>query len=1011
MVDRRARCRMSWSVGAVAFTAVSLGWRYGATQPPSATSALSPALLPRRRHRIASLLPRAALNTGDTRRSDGQQQRRREADAAAEATTTGETSKTHEGAEPAGRRHRRQPQRRRSKSGRQRDVSDNSSGSGSGDGDYLCPLVLDARSRPSRAPHDVLNVYLLVCHALANEQCGAAAWAATQLLQRRRQRLPYQLDDRDALVARAARLDSNGAEALVAAARKLADHRHPLHTACTEVARMLAASADAPRRQAELSALLDELDAAGVTLPIKSAAGIVLALGRVDVAGAVAFLERYTLADARMCLHVANCVAEMSGREAKTWLSPAPLHLLGRVRTVMHRRGIAMTPHLLSVFVKGTARLSVAEQRPRAAQNVDRLLERECAVRRDVVAHNTIVDAYVRCGDVQRARAYVEQQRCRPRRHGDGEDDDARARETDGDFPSTRTYNTLLKGMLARSRCRASAPDAYASRDVARRNDDNDDENSGDGDDIVSVFRQVPSPNAVTYNTVLQALGQRRQWTLAQAILEEADGARDVRGGTNALARGIVALIDGLARHGRLHDALRLFDERMLPATTTVATSSSSSSSPSEPSPARELSGDERESLLVAYTALISACLAQERVARAWQLFRACLRQLMPPTAPSSPPSSLSLTSAYNAMITGLCRIEGGGHVDDALALREEMARRRVKRNAITYHALMTGLVRARRTREAERLAAQGMRVEMAPTVTSYAILLNGYSRELHRGGGDGDAALRNAWRLFREMLAAGLQPDRVTVNTFLRALSKAGGDKGGIGLALAERVFEQVFGGRVADKAPFAVVWAPAASSSSPSSSLWWGARMEPDAYSLTIMMAAYLRRGQADRAFAVYKSMSERGVAPDVVAFDTMIMATATRLQRPDIALAVLRDAERAYAASTAARKRSKERQGRASAAAAAAAATRITSGAGDDHARDAPRVPQDKLRAWREAVAGTVATVSEVWKRDDLGGAASTGDAAAGGDRQPRESRAREIFRQHQWNQVDSRARWWP
>ncbi|KAK4534313.1 hypothetical protein CDCA_CDCA01G0338 [Cyanidium caldarium] len=732
-------------------------------------------------------------------------------------------------------------------------------------------------------------------------------------------------------------------------------------------------------------------------LPTGCALQIITSLSRRDASLACHFLEWYPRADGQLCLRVANACARAADQGGD------PLPLLERVRQVMRVRDIPMSAYLLATFVNGIARTACARdarRRPaddagrgrgctRTAQRsaafavrlVDALLlefglapgtaaattkvtedapaagqSSATRLQADATLHNAVVDAYVRCNEWSRARQYVQYHTRRSAREGGAMPRRVKGNDVDDDdFPTIDTYNILLKGMAVQT-CASPTPQAVAS--------------------LQRFFaRQIPVPkDAITYNIMLKACAELDDYRTAFAILDEAvarfpqpvaaTAGRKERTAGN-LGHGVVSVLSGLGRRNQVDAALQWLRAH-----------------------GQQLLGE--ASQLIAFSALVAACFQHHQVQHAWKLFREALSNgqrhgpgLHDRRGESAPAGSSevralvdcadpelldALTGLYNAMITGLCRHQ---LVDEALELREEMVREGVPRTATTYHALMNGLVHSKpsaprtpwkaasgattdggrrrwtRVEDAEHLAKQHMQREMPPTAVSYSILLHGYGMER-------DVA--QVRRVFREMLQLRLRPQLVTLNTLLRALVRCGK------VALAERVFDEIFERRPEARPPGTP--ASPAPKSSPSPCAWLAVRghrsnalpaailravsgLEPDAHSYSILVSALMRSGRQDAALARFVEMRARRVRPDRF-FYRMMIGIAVEQRRLDIGLQVLQAAE--------------------------------------------ADVPEALLQEWRARL--------DVWETQAR-------DAPARGDGQ--RSAAEEIFRRHRWNPIDSRARW--
>uniref|UniRef100_A0ACD5VGK0 Uncharacterized protein n=1 Tax=Avena sativa TaxID=4498 RepID=A0ACD5VGK0_AVESA len=198
-----------------------------------------------------------------------------------------------------------------------------------------------------------------------------------------------------------------------------------------------------------------------------------------------------------------------------------------------------------------------------------------------------------------------------------------------GFVPTTATHNVLLK---------AHCSDAAAPID-----------------DAVRLFRNIPKPDACSYNTLMDGLFRRSRRAEAQELFSEMVA--------NDIAPTVVTyttVISWLAREGSLDDALEMFDEMVR----------------------RGIAPN-----VVTYSSLIDGLCKGGRAASSLELLDRMVKEVKPPN-----------TITYSSVINGLCK---EGRLREAMEVLDRMRLQGRKPDAGLFGKLIIGLCDAGRPVEA----------------------------------------------------------------------------------------------------------------------------------------------------------------------------------------------------------------------------------------------------------------------------------------------------------------------
>ena len=270
--------------------------------------------------------------------------------------------------------------------------------------------------------------------------------------------------------------------------------------------------------------LSDALASGSPTLPLAEVRGVLQASSRAgDADGALALL-RFLIGQAaerggqagpaasyldefQFFLVVKCCCADGGSAGAR---NTKALAAVGPLLAEMDELGIAKSSFLYSAAFKAFGRMGWRE---RVEALADEMLARRDAVRPDLIAMNSLLDALARCGNVARAQQVL------------GE-----MRTTSEPRPDVYSYNTLLRALGQQSQTLPQALSLY--RDMQQA--------------------QV-QPDAITINTLVTACTRAGNLGRALLILESSS--------VPASVEGYSALLGGLAARGDVAKAQEVLDK------------------------------------------------------------------------------------------------------------------------------------------------------------------------------------------------------------------------------------------------------------------------------------------------------------------------------------------------------------------------------------------------------------------------------------------------------------------
>ncbi|CAL9072188.1 unnamed protein product [Musa acuminata var. zebrina] len=199
-----------------------------------------------------------------------------------------------------------------------------------------------------------------------------------------------------------------------------------------------------------------------------------------------------------------------------------------------------------------------------------------------------------------------------------------------------------------------------------------------------------------------------------------------------------------------------------------------------------------------------------------------------PLLSPGSIPSRPS-PSAYNALMKSFSRC---GDADEVLRLFHELRRSHRTPNALCYNTLLNSLVVANRHGHAEALFDEMIASGVAPTTSSYTILIKLLSFYPN--------LIDSAYEVIRFMVRSGCQPDAITYSTLVAGLCRAGR------IEEAWGVLDQM----MEDK-------------------------LLPTVQSYTCIVQCYCSEGRIEEAKRLVGVMESVGCQPDVVTYSVLIGA----------------------------------------------------------------------------------------------------------------------------------------
>ncbi len=296
----------------------------------------------------------------------------------------------------------------------------------------------------------------------------------------------------------------------------------------------------------------------------------------------------------------------------------------------------------------------------------------------DLVALNSLLDAYARCGDAAQARA-----------------------------------------LLERMAGNAAAAVAAASEDGEEEQGQRAPAGAGAGAGVVLL---LPRPDAVSYNIVLRALGEQGD---APGALSLYDRMR-AGAGTAPDAVTVNTLVAACARAGSLGKALGVLRSSPVPASVEgYSALMHTFASRGDVQRAQEVLGWMEAAGVRpnarTYASLMRAAAAVGDVARAREVLRMMARQGK--EDPTVRPTAWAVNAALGPLVKR-------GQLAAALELREEMAALGIAPDATTCNALLDGYlsrVDPPRVREAEALFMEMLETGPSPDAYTFATLLAAY--------------------------------------------------------------------------------------------------------------------------------------------------------------------------------------------------------------------------------------------------------------------------------------------
>ena len=201
------------------------------------------------------------------------------------------------------------------------------------------------------------------------------------------------------------------------------------------------------------------------------------------------------------------------------------------------------------------------------------------------------------------------------------------------------------------------------------------------------------------------------------------------------------------------------------------------------------------------------------------------LREMQNDDDPDKNPNEVIYTTAISAFAKM-------GSMDEAHAVLQEMAAKKVPANVVTYNSILNGYCRLLEMQKAKDLMLEMKEAGVVPDVVSYNTMINGCIRINDSLG---------ALTYFNEMREAGIAPSRISYTTLMKAFGMNGQP------TLAAKVFEEM------QKNP--------------------GIRVDVVAWNMLI--ESYSRAGMIERAKKVFGEMKEHGLHPTVATYGSLVNA----------------------------------------------------------------------------------------------------------------------------------------
>ncbi|XP_073098671.1 uncharacterized protein [Elaeis guineensis] len=202
------------------------------------------------------------------------------------------------------------------------------------------------------------------------------------------------------------------------------------------------------------------------------------------------------------------------------------------------------------------------------------------------------------------------------------------------------------------------------------------------------------------------------------------------------------------------------------------------------------------------------------------------------PHGPLPPPGAVprrSLPASYNALMKSFSRC---GDADEVRRLFRELQLFRSAPNALCYNTLINSLVVANRHAEAEVAFEEMVSSGVAPTTSSYTILIK--SRSLH------PSLIDSTYDIIQFMVRSGRHPDRVTYLTLIAGLCRAGRIEEAWGVL--DQMLEE---------------------------------RLMPTVEAYTCIVHGYCSAGRIEEAKRLMGTMEALGCRPDVVTYSILVEA----------------------------------------------------------------------------------------------------------------------------------------
>ncbi|KAI7725143.1 hypothetical protein M8C21_021799 [Ambrosia artemisiifolia] len=247
---------------------------------------------------------------------------------------------------------------------------------------------------------------------------------------------------------------------------------------------------------------------------------------------------------------------------------------------------------------------------------------------------------------------------------------------------------------------------------------------------------------------------------------------------------------------------------------------------------------------------------------------------------------------SYGALVSGLCKVGRFKEASELLCKMEEVG---LVPTAVTYNTLIDGYCNKGNLEMAFRYKDEMVKKGICPSVSTYnslihALVFEGKEsegedmiEEMEKEGLVPDAiTLGNARKAFSfhdEMISKGIQPTHVTYTSLINVLNKRNR------MTEADNLFAKIIErGVVPDVVMFNALIDGHCANKNIKRALLLLKEMDrlkifPDEVTYNTLMQGYCREGDVEEAIKVFDEMKKRGIKPDFISFNTLISGYSRR------------------------------------------------------------------------------------------------------------------------------------